>query len=443
MKNRSRGVALLAFALVLSLIPFSANSNSHGAGPQGPPCGIYKVKKNEVIAGLNFPKGSYQINAFGISCSKVLGKKGLFAKFLKLKDKDPLPKPWKYLADAVGAPKFSSGPGVGFRVQFISQSTPTPTPTPTQSSFEAWTLNIDAKSLSDQAQENFLSWTKGRVGVTINHTQIIQVNSNVNRISILKRSDDLVAQLFSSYFPQGSVTVIGATESWTTEELSKNGWLTTCRNQSMPGVAYCLSNTRHHGYVVTGDATYDPRNPGRDGGALLAHEYFHLVQANLSQTTSGVRTKSGDADSANAFPAWFLEGTAEFVGYSVAAQSQSASFWDGRARMLSYAPPEESINKNAIADYEIRTCCGNNTPTYPYNIGQVATEYIVASIGFQKMLDIWIDYATTRNFEKSFERVTGISKIAFYEKFDQIRTKVGLPAISWRLEGLVNKKISN
>ena len=131
MKNRSRGAALLAFALVLSLIPFSANSNSHGAGPQGPPCGIYKVKKNEVIAGVNFPKGSYQINAFGISCSKVLGKKGLFAKFLKLKDKDPLPKPWKYLADAVGAPKFSSGPGVGFRVQLISQSTPTQTPTQT------------------------------------------------------------------------------------------------------------------------------------------------------------------------------------------------------------------------------------------------------------------------------------------------------------------------
>ena len=26
---------------------------------------------------------------------------------------------------------------------------------------------------------------------------------------------------------------------------------------------------------------------------------------------------------------------------------------------------------------------------------------------------------------------------------NQIRTKVGLPAISWRLEGLVNKKISN
>ncbi|KRO31697.1 MAG: hypothetical protein ABR64_03290, partial [Actinobacteria bacterium BACL2 MAG-121001-bin67] len=47
------------------------------------------------------------------------------------KDKDPLPKPWKYLSEAIGAPKFSSGPGVGFRVQLISQSTPTQTPTQT------------------------------------------------------------------------------------------------------------------------------------------------------------------------------------------------------------------------------------------------------------------------------------------------------------------------
>ena len=97
------------------------------AGPQTPSCGNYKVTRNEVIVGVKFPKGSYQINAFGIPCTKVMGSKGLFAQFLKLKDKDPLPKPWRYLADAIGAPKFTSGPGVGFRVELI---TPTPTPTP-------------------------------------------------------------------------------------------------------------------------------------------------------------------------------------------------------------------------------------------------------------------------------------------------------------------------
>lgn len=314
----------------------------------------------------------------------------------------------------------------------------------TPESFKAWSIDINAKILSDQAQRNFISWTRERTGIPVKHDQVIQTNSNSQRVSIMKKADDLSSQLFSAYFPQGSVTVIGATESWTKEELSKKGWNSSCDIPSMPGVAYCLNFDRHNGYVITSDRSYDPRNPGSDGGALLAHEYFHLVQANLAKSApSGVRTKSGDNDSLNAIPAWFLEGTADFVGFSVAALSQNASYWVGRPMMLSYAPPQDSINKNSIADYEIRICCGNDKPTYPYNIGQVATEFIVASVGFQKMLDIWIDYGKTRNFEKSFESVTGISKLDFYAKFDQLRTRVGLPAISWRLDGLVNKKIAN
>ena len=319
-----------------------------------------------------------------------------------------------------------------------------PTPTPTPLTFEAWSTEIDSKILSDQAQQNFLDWARNRIGNQSNHLQIVQENQHSSRVSILKRADDLGAQLFGSYFLQGSVTVIGASESWTIQELAKSGWDTKkCSDPYMPGVALCLDRAKRQGYVVTSDSNYDPRNPGSDGGALLAHEYFHLAQANIMKSTNGIPTKSGDANSAKDIPAWFLEGTADFVGFSVAALSQNASYWQGRERMLSYAPPQESINKNSIADYEIRVCCGNDTPTYPYNVGQVATEYIVASIGFQKMLDIWIDFGSTRNFELSFEKVTGISKSAFYEKFDLIRTKVGLPAISWRLEGLVNKKISN
>ena len=320
----------------------------------------------------------------------------------------------------------------------------TPTPTPTPLKFEAWSTEINSKILSDQAQQYFLDWARDRIGNQSNHLQIVQENKHSSRVSILKRADDLGAQLFGSYFLQGSITVIGASESWTIQELTKSGWDTKkCSDPYMPGVALCLDRAKRQGYVVTSDSNYDPRDPGSDGGALLAHEYFHLAQTNIMKSTNGIPTKSGDANSAKDIPAWFLEGTADFVGFSVAALSQNASYWEGRERMLSYAPPQESINKNSIADYEIRVCCGNDTPTYPYNIGQVATEYIVASIGFQKMLDIWIDFGATKNFELSFEKVTGISKSAFYEKFDLIRTKVGLPAISWRLEGLVNKKISN
>jgi hypothetical protein len=323
-------------------------------------------------------------------------------------------------------------------------TTPTQPPVPTIVNFDAWSTNIDAKMLSDQAQRNFLSWAQSRTGVATNHLQLIQENPYSNRISILKKADDLSAQLFSSYFPQGSKTIIGATEAWTINELTKNGWAARSCNESYgSGLTLCLDSNSRQGYVITADAAYNASNPGNDGGALLAHEYFHLVQMNISKTRAGEgdRVKGAHASSANSFPAWFLEGTAEFVGYSVGALAQNASYWEGRARMLSYSPPEESINKNAISDYEIRTCCGNNSPTYPYHIGQIATEFIVASIGFQKMLDIWIDYASTRNFEKSFESVTGITKVSFYEKFELLRPKIGLPPVTWKLEGVTNKKI--
>ena len=113
----------LVLAIATALIPITSYSTM-AAGPQTPSCGNYKLTTNEVIAGVQFAKGTYQINSSGISCSKVMGSKGLFAQFLKLKDLDPLPKPWYYLESAVGAPKFSSGSGSGFRVQLI---TPIPT----------------------------------------------------------------------------------------------------------------------------------------------------------------------------------------------------------------------------------------------------------------------------------------------------------------------------
>ncbi len=111
---------LRIFALVLTVLFILPIDATVAGGPQGPSCGTYKVTKNETIAGQAFPKGTYQLHAMGISCKEVIGKNGLFAKFLKLPDNAQLPQPWFYLAGAIGAPKFSAGPGIGFRAQRIS-----------------------------------------------------------------------------------------------------------------------------------------------------------------------------------------------------------------------------------------------------------------------------------------------------------------------------------
>jgi len=111
---------LRALVLVSTFLLTMPINSAVAGGPKVPSCGTYKVLKDETIAGQAFPKGKYVLHAFGLPCNKVIGKKGLFAKFLNLPDNAALPKPWIYLAGAIGAPKFSSGQGVGFRAERIS-----------------------------------------------------------------------------------------------------------------------------------------------------------------------------------------------------------------------------------------------------------------------------------------------------------------------------------
>jgi hypothetical protein len=106
---------ILSQIVLMYFITFSSN----GQGPKTPPCGIFEVMSNEVIAGVQFPKGNYKINVIGIACEEVMGDSGLFIQFLNLQDNDQLPEPWRYLKAAVGAPKFVKGPGVGFRVERV------------------------------------------------------------------------------------------------------------------------------------------------------------------------------------------------------------------------------------------------------------------------------------------------------------------------------------
>jgi hypothetical protein len=87
-----------------------------------------------------------------------------------------------------------------------------------------------------------------------------------------------------------------------------------------------------------------------------------------------------------------------------------------------------------LVDYEIRRVkppLGEKLNSY--DIGHIATEYLVASVGFQKFLDIWKDYSKTRNFYTSFENVTGRNIATFYADFESARESLGVPPVTQKL----------
>jgi len=98
----------------------SAISGVRAQGPIGPSCGNISIIADAMIDGRLFQKGEYQLNSSGITCAQVVGSDGILGVILSLKENDKLPPPWASLSDAIGAPKFSAGAGIGFRLQKVS-----------------------------------------------------------------------------------------------------------------------------------------------------------------------------------------------------------------------------------------------------------------------------------------------------------------------------------
>jgi len=326
-----------------------------------------------------------------------------------------------------------------------ASAAPSNTPVKQVASVTPWSSTATAEEISEAAQANFRSWATKSMQATTKHKLILQEGVPSDRAANFSAADKLGAQIFGQYLSEGSVTVIGSDEKWVVQRLKENGgnYSSCAYSAGNPGLDYCLDGGGTQGYVVKSDLAFQPRNLGSDGSSLLAHEYFHIVQYQMADRSKKQTMMDGNAASKNLFPAWLVEGSANFVGFSVAAMAMGSTYGESRQAMFRYAPPEPSMNRNALEDYEIRNGPGNNSPTFPYIAGQLASEFIIASVGFEKLLEIFTSFKQTNDFEKSFKLAIGISKEDFYEKFEKARINLGLQEVSWKLVCLTNTPIKD
>jgi hypothetical protein len=102
-------------------------------------------------------------------------------------------------------------------------------------------------------------------------------------------------------------------------------------------------------------------------------------------------------------PIWFQEGGAEFFGQLLHWNNPKA-----------YYPSALNWKPYKLKDYTTR----NLDPALPYTLGRVASEYIIASKGFDKFLEIHWKVGDGLDFPTAFNTTLGISLENFYEKFD-------------------------
>jgi len=160
-------------------------------------------------------------------------------------------------------------------------------------------------------------------------------------------------------------------------------------------------NYQESGYWCKNCAGYGWATSSNPMSSVTTHEMFHIWQKAAYQLLDD---NNPDPNNPLNPPVWFNEGGADFFGEALF--SKSSSYYQGpRVR---WQPTFK------LKDYTTR-----DIDRYlPYYLGHAASEYIVASKGMEKYLEIYWNVGKGQGFPAAFENALGISLDNFYSKFD-------------------------
>lgn len=197
--------------------------------------------------------------------------------------------------------------------------------------------------------------------------------------------------------PHGGVCGVPVGEDFSAD------WFVAC---AYDGDIAWIGNTL--GTVRFGELTTDESRV-----ATSIHEVVHLVQdQQFSAGDQGIPPRPHP----KFMPVWLIEGGAEFLADSV------AKYW-GTQEYQWMTPTDRSgsrIGLDVSSDLEVfETWASPSLGPVDYYAGQVASEYLVASVGLDRYLNILrrMD-ANDGDFDQSFHEAIGIPLEEFYAKFE-------------------------
>ncbi len=200
-------------------------------------------------------------------------------------------------------------------------------------------------------------------------------------------SDSFLVLPFPSGYPQ-PIVVIGRNKTLVEKSVTDH-----C---AMNSPSQCANDRR----IGLNSAGLGWASVGTGESAIIPHEIFHLWQGAAKKKVSD---NNPDPRRPENSPVWFDEGSAEFFGEVMFSKVTGA-----------YEGPKVPFKSYRLMDYVTRDLDWG----LPYSLGRLASEYIVASKGMAKFLDINFKIGQGQDFPSAFENALGISLKDFYDKFD-------------------------
>jgi hypothetical protein len=230
---------------------------------------------------------------------------------------------------------------------------------------------------------------------------------------------DYVNGSFSKHNIKKVKAFIGTTHEWSKKSLeSSNLWV------GDPRGTFPCSDGREDVYCVDKNIILIVRSDnfwGSGPRSTVAHEFFHTVQYSFTGPQFTVHGGPMTDLSSKRIPRWLIEGSANYYAIYVNQKLKLSTYQEVRKSQLS----DSTYNKNQIEslhqyDYLAKP------ELNPYGIGQAATEYLVASVGFESLLNIFKYTNSEGNFSAGFKKAVGISIEDFYLKFNSATGSMNL-----------------
>ena len=147
------------------------------------------------------------------------------------------------------------------------------------------------------------------------------------------------------------------------------------------------------------------------------HEFFHSIQ---KWNCKCVAYPDGSV-----VPQWFWEGGATFVG-ELTANNLGTNSYASSSRVENVRSITSSAATRGSLLSEAITNTNSSSVARPYDIGSIATEFLVANIGMEKYLKIYSEKGTGKSFDSAFLTATGVSLTDFYSMFEEVRATLGI-----------------
>ena len=290
--------------------------------------------------------------------------------------------------------------------------------TPLKSTFTPWAIKFVTADMTNMALQNTSDYL-GKVTPTSSYQLSVDPSIKESDKTWISGELSYVNGAFNNVL-QGQLKVfLGTTHDWSATTLKKaNLWI------GDPQSPYPCSNGVHDAYcaepnlvlLIYSDIYQANSNYRWDVGrkSTPAHEMFHNVQFAI-----GGRNLAPD-DPAH-IPRWLMEGSANYFGFYIVEKLDLGNYSEGRQNQVTANPAYRESKPLSAYD---------NFNSDPYGIGQAASEYLIASIGFENFLNIWKYTKSENSFAAGFRRASGIDIAEFYAKFEAARSSMKIGSTS-------------